>query len=306
MNYRGLKFTLLTLFLISCGGSTSTEPLLVATLFPQYSLAESLAGDLMDITWLVPAGVDPHEYEPTPSQRVQLNNADVILFSSEAFEPWIHSIEDTSQGKLIDLSSHVNLLTTLPIDETQTEVTSIEDEHDHDGDPHYWVDPNNGIMMLEVVAAELILLLPEHQQLIESRQLLIEEALQDAVTLYDGLVPEGEELDIVFAGHNALGYLVNYDIHVFTPYPGFSSDIAPTAQSIIDFNNLMASLETNLLYVSSTDNAAVTETLLDNNPLLETAYLYTMETINENQLEAGVSYQELLLMNYEAIAQSEN
>jgi hypothetical protein len=68
----------------------------------------------------------------------------------------------------------------------------------------------------------------------------------------------------------------------------------------------MASLETNLLYVSSTDNAAVTETLLDNNPLLETAYLYTMETINENQLEAGVSYQELLLMNYEAIAQSEN
>ena len=302
MAFDKIKIAFTVLLITSCGLSVDAEPLLVATLFPQYSLASSLAGDLMDIEWLVPAGVDPHDYEPTPSQRLELNNADVVLFSSENFEPWIHSIEDTAQGRLVDLSSYVSLL---PTDETHTETTSTEDEHDHDGDPHYWVDPANGLLMLEVIATELITLLPEHELLIESRQVLIEEALLDAISLYDALVIEDEELDIVFAGHNALGYLVNYDIHVLTPYPGFSSEVVPTAQSIIDFKALMSSLETNLLYVSSTDNAAVTETLLESDPSLEIATLYTLETISVTDYEANVTYQELLLLNYEAIAQSE-
>ena len=302
MAFDKIKIAFTVLLITSCGPSVDAEPLLVATLFPQYSLASSLAGDLMDIEWLVPAGVDPHDYEPTPSQRLELNNADVVLFSSENFEAWIHSIEDTAQGRLVDLSSYVSLL---PTDETHTETTSTEDEHDHDGDPHYWVDPANGLLMLEVIATELITLLPEHELLIESRQVLIEEALLDAISLYDALVIEDEELDIVFAGHNALGYLVNYDIHVLTPYPGFSSDVVPTAQSIIDFKALMSSLETNLLYVSSTDNAAVTETLLESDPTLETATLYTLETISVTDFEANVTYQELLILNYEAIAQSE-
>jgi hypothetical protein len=67
----------------------------------------------------------------------------------------------------------------------------------------------------------------------------------------------------------------------------------------------MMALDTNLLYISSTDNAAVTETLLESDSTLETATLYTLETISASQLEAEVTYQELLLLNYEAIAQSE-
>ncbi|MEY3431211.1 MAG: hypothetical protein RIS53_109 [Bacillota bacterium] len=300
-----IQFSLMAFMIISCGLPTPSEPLLVATLFPQYSLASSLAGDLMEITWLIPAGVDPHDYEPTPNQRVNLNNADLVLFSSEVFEPWIHSIEDTVQGTLIDLSSYVSLLPTLTNDEIQTEVTSSEEDHDHLGDPHFWVDPANGLIMLEIITEAIINLLPEHELLIESRKILISEAFTDAISLYEELVMAEEELEIVFAGHNAFGYLTRYDIHVLTPYPGFSSEVVPTAQSIIDFNNLMASLETNLLYVSTTDNAAVTETLLESNPSLETTILFTMETISASQLQAGVTYQELLLLNYEAIAQSE-
>ncbi len=300
-----IQFSLMAFMITSCVLPTPSEPLLVATLFPQYSLASSLAGDLMEITWLIPAGVDPHDYEPTPNQRVNLNNADLVLFSSEVFEPWIHSIEDTVQGTLIDLSSYVSLLPTLTNDEIQTEVTSSEEDHDHLGDPHFWVDPANGLIMLEIITEAIINLLPEHELLIESRKILIAEAFTDAISLYEELVMAEEELEIVFAGHNAFGYLTRYDIHVLTPYPGFSSEVVPTAQSIIDFNHLMASLETNLLYVSTTDNAAVTETLLESNPSLETTILFTMETISASQLQAGVTYQELLLLNYEAIAQSE-
>jgi ABC-type Zn uptake system ZnuABC Zn-binding protein ZnuA len=164
----------------------------------------------------------------------------------------------------------------------------------------------NSLLMLEAIESALITLLPEHTLLIQYRKVLLEEAFQDIIELYEALVPENQELEIVFAGHNAFGYWETYDIHVLTPYPGFSSEVVPTAQSIIDFQNLMASLASQILYISSTDNQAVIDALLESNPNLTTAILSTLENISQIQREEGITYQELLLLNYEALSLNEN
>lgn len=302
-----LASTLVAVSLASCGGATTEEKSLIATLFPQYSLAEQLAGDVLKVEFLLPVGSDPHDFEPTPSQRVKLNNADVVLFTSESFESWIHSLEDTATGKLVDLSEVVVLKETEEHDHDHV-VTGPKFAEDHDDDaydPHYWLDPSNALAMLEAIREEILLLVPEHSLLVESRYQLIKEALEDTTELYQALVSEGEELDIVFAGHNTFGYLTNYDVHVLTPYSGFSTDVDPTAKSLIEFSELIAELGTNILYVSSTDNNAVIESLLEANPVLETEMLYTLENVSLAQLEAKNTYQELLMLNYESLSQSE-
>ena len=304
-----LMLTLLGVSVASCGGTTTEEKSLIATLFPQYSLAEQLAGDLLDVEFLLPVGSDPHDFEPTPSQRVRLNNADVVLFTSESFESWIHSLEDTATGKLVDLSNVVTLIVAEDHDHDDHLMRGLkfaEDHDDNDYDPHYWLDPSNALAMLKAISEEILLLVPEHTLLIESRQLLIEESLEEAIQLYQDLVHEGEELDVVFAGHNTFGYLTNYDIHVLTPYDGFSTDVDPTALDLIEFSRLIADLDTNILYISSTDNNAVIESLLEANPSLETETLYTLENVSLPQLEADTTYQELLMINYESLSHSEN
>jgi zinc transport system substrate-binding protein len=303
-----LASTLVVISLASCGGTTTEEKTLIATLFPQYSLAEQLAGDLLEVEFLLPVGSDPHDFEPTPSQRVKLNHADVVLFTSESFESWIHSLEDTATGKLVDLSEVVVLIETEEHDHDHV-VTGPKFAEDHDDDaydPHYWLDPSNALAMLETIREEILLLVPEHTLLVESRHQLIKEALEDATELYQDLVDEGDELDVVFAGHNTFGYLTNYDVHVLTPYPGFSTSVIPTAQSLIEFSDLIAELATNILYVSSTDNNAVIESLLEANATLETQMLYTLENVSLVQLDDEISYQELLMLNYESLSQSEN
>ena len=302
-----ISSTLIGVSLASCGGTTTEEKSLIATLFPQYSLAEQLAGDLLDVEFLLPIGSDPHDFEPTPSQRVRLNNADVVLFTSESFESWVHSLEDTATGKLVDLSTVVTLIEAEEHDDHLMRGPKFVENHDDDVyDPHYWLDPSNALAMLEAISEEILLLVPEHRLLIESRQVLIEEALEEAIDLYQDLVHEGEELDVVFAGHNTFGYLTNYDIHVLTPYDGFSTDVDPTALDLIEFSKLIADLDTNILYISSTDNNAVIESLLENNPTLETEMLYTLENVSLTQLEAETTYQELLMINYESLSHSEN
>jgi zinc transport system substrate-binding protein len=303
-----LASTLVAISLASCGGTTTEEKTLIATLFPQYSLAEQLAGDLLEVEFLLPVGSDPHDFEPTPSQRVRLNKADVVLFTSDFFESWIHALEDTATGKLVDLSEVVTLIEAeAHVDDHAMTGPKFTEDHDDDAyDPHYWLDPSNALAMLETIREEILLLVPEHTLLVESRHQLIKEALEDATELYQDLVDEGDELDVVFAGHNTFGYLTNYDVHVLTPYPGFSTSVIPTAQSLIEFSDLIAELATNILYVSSTDNNAVIESLLEANATLETQMLYTLENVSLVQLDDEISYQELLMLNYESLSQSEN
>ena len=39
----------------------------VTTLFPYYDFARQIAGDAVDLTMVVPAGMDSHSFEPTPA-----------------------------------------------------------------------------------------------------------------------------------------------------------------------------------------------------------------------------------------------
>jgi zinc transport system substrate-binding protein len=292
----------------SCGNSPSENKLLVATLYPQYSLASQLAGDLIDVEFLLPIGVDPHNFEPNPSQRVKLNQADVVLYTSHDFETWMDAIEETAKGSLIDLSEYVNLVEGIPHDDHGFGFKYSAGDHDHEEayDPHYWIDPENALLMLTVIYDTLLPLLPNDELLLTTRKNSIENAISEIVDAFDSLVEDEEELDVVFAGHNAFAYLERYGVHVLTPYPGFSSDVLPTPQSIIDFTNLMTDLSTNILYVSSTDNASVVDVLLEANPSLETLFLYTIENVSLAQFNAGVTFQELLMLNYEALSESAN
>lgn len=294
--------------LASCLPTTQSDPLIVTTLFPQYSLTRSLAGDLIDVVFLLPPGADSHDYEPTPTQQIQLNRAEIVFYTSHEFEPWMDALEETANGSLIDLSSVVVLKDgeDEEVDPTHLGRFFAVNDHDHEVDPHYWLDPMNSLLMLEAIASALVTLLPEHTLLIQSRKVLLQEAFEDIVDIYEELVPENQELEIVFAGHNAFGYWETYDIHVLTPYPGFSSEVVPTAQSVIDFQNLMTSLASQILYISSTDNQAVIDALLENNPNITTAILFTLENISQVQRDEGVTYQELMLLNYEVLSLNEN
>ena len=67
----------MALVLTGCGrggASRETEPdqgqnrlKVAATLFPYYDFTRQIAGDLIDLELIVPAGMDSHSFEPTPA-----------------------------------------------------------------------------------------------------------------------------------------------------------------------------------------------------------------------------------------------
>ncbi|XJS10744.1 metal ABC transporter solute-binding protein, Zn/Mn family [Aerococcaceae bacterium WGS1372] len=64
----------------------------VTSFYPVYEFAREVGGDRIDLTLMVDQGKGPHGYEPSAQDVVEVNDADVFIYSSDAMEAWAKSL----------------------------------------------------------------------------------------------------------------------------------------------------------------------------------------------------------------------
>ena len=137
------KLLILTLMIISIFGVTacgrdrdeSEKPVVMATLFPHYDFARQIAGDYIDLEFIVPPGVSPHAYEPGPGRAIQLLEADLLLYTGDIMEPWVPRLINPELGssnlRVLDLSQNIH---NIPLGDHH------DHDHDHDHDEEAEID----------------------------------------------------------------------------------------------------------------------------------------------------------------------
>jgi len=101
------------------------RPTVITTLFPQYDFVRAIGGDKVDVSLLLPPGVESHSFEPTPRDIANIHRADLFIYTGKYMEPWAARIIDAAQGKplvVVDASHGVTL--------------ALEEKHE---DPYEWV-----------------------------------------------------------------------------------------------------------------------------------------------------------------------
>ena len=87
--------------------------LIVTTLFPQYDFAKQIAGDKAEVVLLLSPGVEAHDFEPTPSDIILINKADLFIYTGDEMEPWVASILeslDNEELNVLDVSEGIELI----------------------------------------------------------------------------------------------------------------------------------------------------------------------------------------------------
>lgn len=158
-------FLTLALLLSSCaqeGGHRQEEGLAVAcTTYPVYLMTQAVleGTDAITPSLLIQEQVSClHNYTLTIRDMKAIEGADLIAISGAGLEEFL---SDALEGRAtVDCSQGVPLL------EGETEEEE-HDHHDHDheeGDPHYWLDPDNAAIMVRNLAEAFSRLDPEHAE----------------------------------------------------------------------------------------------------------------------------------------------
>lgn len=188
-----------SLVAVSCSKPAPVQqrPLVLVTIAPYAELVEQLAPGLTDLRVLVPAGADPHFYEPTLRESQELLKANLWLRLGEPSEERIATvIKESNITETLDLRKSTQLI--------------HEHHHHHHScgmeDLHYWLSPRELLRELPAVVEALTHCLgPESAPLLNERASSLTAELQalDA-ELSSQLAPlRGKK---ILVSHPALGY----------------------------------------------------------------------------------------------------
>jgi ABC-type Zn uptake system ZnuABC Zn-binding protein ZnuA len=119
------------------------KPKVVATTVQITALAREVGAGKIELKGLVPAGADPHEFEPVASDLVALEGADLVLRHGIGLDEWLdRTLKAGKKAKLVTVTAGVRL-------------QKGEEDGKPVDDPHVWHDPANVKTMVENIAKAL-------------------------------------------------------------------------------------------------------------------------------------------------------
>jgi len=183
--------------------SKNNEIGVIVTILPQAEFVQRIAGEHCRITVMVPPGADPHTYEPTPSQLVEVSTAQMYVKVGSPIEfelSWMNKILSMNENMLVvDSSKGIILI-------------NSTDEDEPGMDPHIWTSVRNTEIIVQNIYQGLIQIDPSNKTYYENNTNLY---LQELHALDENITEIlSEKIHRTFmVYHPAWGYLAkDYDL----------------------------------------------------------------------------------------------
>lgn len=219
----GLLVTL-ALTAAGCGGSPrgSQQPpasvrrvRVVATIYPLAHFARQVGQDRVEVFTLVPAGVEPHDWEPTPKDLDIVLRADLLVYNGAGMEPWI--------SRLLASLGPEGPVTV----EASRGVALITPPGWSSPDPHIWLDPVRARQMVENIRLGLSRVDAGGAELYARGAAGLAQRLEDLHRSYTVSLA-GAPRKVLITSHAAFAYLADRYGLLEVPVSGLSPHDEPT------------------------------------------------------------------------------
>ncbi|MDR1719444.1 MAG: zinc ABC transporter substrate-binding protein [Dysgonamonadaceae bacterium] len=154
--YSCFVFSVLAILFLSCNDKGQRKPTIVVTIEPQRYFVEQLADSLFEVVTMVPAGISPETYDPTPVQMATLaQSCAYFRIGKIGFEQvWMEKIRSNNpQLPIYDNGEGIDYI--------------VPDEahgHSEGADPHTWVSTKEALIIVENMCNALIALDKSHER----------------------------------------------------------------------------------------------------------------------------------------------
>ena len=135
----------------------SSKLQVISSFYTLHEFSQNVGQEKVDVTLLVPVGVEPHDWGPTIKDVQRMQKSDLIIINGIGFENWVDNLDETDyQGVIVDTSNEIL-------------VKNLGQEHARtSGDPHIWLNPVYAKTQVQNIANAFSNSDPENQQYYQS------------------------------------------------------------------------------------------------------------------------------------------
>jgi zinc/manganese transport system substrate-binding protein len=224
----------------------------VATTVQITTLAKEVGGDKITLKGIIPAGADPHEFEPKPSDLVAVEGARLILRHGIELDSWLDdTLKAGSGATVVTVTDGIKLA-----------------QFDEDGktvdDPHVWHDPDNDKIMVDNIATALDAADPANKATYDANAAAYNRKLDEAKTqvqaIIDEISPENRKL---VTNHDAFGYFARaFGLEIVgAVIPSVSTEAEPSAQDTAALLDTIQKEHVKAIFAESSVNPKLATTL---------------------------------------------
>lgn len=297
-----LNIVLISLLMLSGCSTVNIEtekPNVIVTLFPQYDMVRAIAQDKVELELLLPAGVEPHSYEPTPSTIIDINESDLLIYTSDIMETWIKNLfnELDEQGpNVINTSVGIEY-----IHHEHEGEEHHEEEQEEEYDPHFWLDPLNAKIMVKNIVDGLIEMDPDNKDFYQANAndylLELDRLDQEFIDLFNRVKLN----KIIYGGHFAFGYLAHrFNIEILSPYTGYSPDAEPSVSSLTELIDVMDENQIKIIFYEELIDPKVARTISEQTGAT-IEVLHGAHNLSKEEMDLGLTYFDIMRSNIEKL-----
>jgi len=284
-----MKKTLVFIVLILTGlalpmpGKVSADRLtVVASVFPLFDFAREVAGSSAEVKLLLPPGVDPHSWEPKPSDIVGLSKADIFLYTSDEMEPWAGKIVSAVAGQHLSI---VRIMDSLGLTRT---------------DPHFWLDLSLSARTVEIIGELMADRDQENRGIYVSRAKTYSGKLRDLDRRYLAGLAHCASKQLVTGGHAAYGYLSRrYGLVQVSVY-GLSPEAEPSPRHLAEIVKLIRKNGVKTVFSEKLMNPEMAR-VLSSETGTKVLVLDPAGNLSADQWKQGTTFIEIMNRNLDAL-----
>ncbi|MDQ3808144.1 MAG: zinc ABC transporter substrate-binding protein [Thermoproteota archaeon] len=248
----------------------------IASFFPLYDFAKNVGGDRAEVSVMVPAGIEPHNWEPTPRDIADAENADMIVYNGAGFERWV---SDINAKFVVDTSIGIQLM--------QGAGEGIQEESGLD--PHIWLDPVLAKQQVEAIRDGFVQIDPVNSGYYhQNAQRYIAEL--DSLDSFIRSNLSNCELRDFIAFHNAFSYFANRYNLTQHSIQGISPEGDVLPQRIQEIKDLAATLGINEIYAEDLIDPRLANVIAGEIPNGQVLVLSPIEGLKREEIEQGLGY----------------
>ncbi len=293
-----LPISLLFIFLLNQNKQGKEEKSVVSvSSFALYDITTSIAKNSLKVISILPFGVDPHSYEPTPRTMANIERSALVIYSGSGLEPWTHNY--TFKQKVLNISTLVHL----------RKLSKVEEhEHHHAGedesgvDPHYWLSIENMKIATNAITKELIALKPNNKALYKKREKQYLKGLASLQEKYANALSSCKQKSIVVS-HNAYGYLAHEFGFKVISLSGLSPEAQTDAKSM---QKIIGTIKKQKILLLFGESFASTKSMqsIANEVGLKVETLDALGNITADEMKKNLSYKDIMEINLHKITKA--